>query len=41
MYKIGAEQTTAWINPVNGASVLLPIDDVIQEIIKQNINFGE
>ncbi len=41
MYKIGAEQTTSWINPSTGANVLLPIQEAIQSIIKQSINFDE
>jgi LCP family protein required for cell wall assembly len=41
MYRIGSEQTIPWINPSNGASVLIPIDEDIQTIIKQSINYGE
>jgi len=41
MYKIGSEQTFPWINPSNGASVLIPIDEDVQSIIKQSINFSE
>jgi len=41
MYKIGSDQTTPWINPSSGASVLLPNHEAIQSIIKQSINYGE
>ena len=41
MYKIGPDHTYPWINPSNGASVLLPIHDSVQSIIQQSINSGE
>jgi LCP family protein required for cell wall assembly len=41
MYKIGTDHTSPWINPSNGASVLLPDYDAIQSIIQQSINYNE
>lgn len=41
MYKIGPDHTYSWINPSNGADILIPIHDSVQSIIKQSINSGE
>jgi LCP family protein required for cell wall assembly len=41
MYKIGSDHTSPWINPSNGASVLLPDYDAIESIIQQSINYSE
>ena len=37
-YAIGINQVTPWVNPYNGAQVLLPIQDAVRIIMQQALN---